>query len=943
MKVDTSSQSLMQGVSEQVPHRRQGGQLTEQVNLVPDPVVGLARRHGTQSVLEAVQPGLSIANLSAYIADTATWTTFEYANGGREFIVLLRRTRRPVGAEALPAVIVYDRTNSTFLNVVKIADAYLELFEVYGCSAVTSIGRLMIAAGNGYTATGGTIEVWGEAANKGRSVAWVRQGAYNRAYSVTIRTTAGVSYTGTYTTMTSNYQGTLDTSGVTRFTQDPDHAPPATTVATESPWIVADVGGTGRAGYELAYKDFNPVVTHVRYQGADGTNVWPATPAGPMQYAWDSSDPSRVYFDPAFVGSTAFYVLYNHYYAVTNPNYQNIINKLTQEYNTAVTKWIGDAAESITPGIIATRLLASLRTAGYANLGAFVKDSTICFPDVESVTMLDGGDGSLVRAVAQTVSNIDQVSTQHYVGKVIKVQPANSPDYFYLRAVAQDGTSSGWASVTWVEGAGQSYYIAKAFIFGVAVGNTFYLGASASAMNAAVPGLNMPAYVTRTVGDNTVAPPPFFLGNKITYLGVFQDRLLVGSGATVRASRVGDYLNFFRTSLVSTIADDSVEFMATGTDDDDLRYGVTYNRDLVIFGNYRQYIISGRQTLSPTTALIQTLSEHRNAGTVQPRAVGSTVFYAQPDTANCSVHGIMPSQTGGESPDSFNVSTQLAKYLVGNAVEFKHVTRPTHLFLRTDKAPHTIFVYTFMDKQQGGRVQEAWHRWDFNPALGQIIGMSPVPEGLLIFYLRTFVDSTGFTRIYLAVDRQSMVTQESGTPYLDSQRPAGAGAVPATTAGWWTAYSGGVRKYIGDAYANGAALDATYPDGGARVAGVISPAYMVPTNPYAKDNNGNALLTGLFTVTRAVPSFQNSAGFVSTITEQQSTGPKTFTKTVNARVIGDPANYVGRQIVTDYEESIPIGRETRKFDLTIAAQTWLPFTLTALEQVGQFFHRPQRM
>ena len=118
MKVDTSSQSLMQGVSEQVPHRRQGGQLTEQVNLVPDPVVGLARRHGTKSVLEAVQPGLSIANLSAYIADTATWTTFEYANGGREFIVLLRRTRRPARAEALPAVIVYDRTHNAFLNVV---------------------------------------------------------------------------------------------------------------------------------------------------------------------------------------------------------------------------------------------------------------------------------------------------------------------------------------------------------------------------------------------------------------------------------------------------------------------------------------------------------------------------------------------------------------------------------------------------------------------------------------------------------------------------------------------------------------------------------------------------------------------------------------------------------------------------------------------------------
>ena len=48
MKASGSYASLVHGVSEQVPQQRKPGQVTEQVNLIADPVTGLTRRHGSR-------------------------------------------------------------------------------------------------------------------------------------------------------------------------------------------------------------------------------------------------------------------------------------------------------------------------------------------------------------------------------------------------------------------------------------------------------------------------------------------------------------------------------------------------------------------------------------------------------------------------------------------------------------------------------------------------------------------------------------------------------------------------------------------------------------------------------------------------------------------------------------------------------------------------------
>ena len=115
MKRSDSYPSVVQGVSQQSPSQRDPGRLEEQVNMIPDPVEGLCRRHGSVMQAETALATLGTntpEKLAAYLADTATWRTFEYSHAGSDYVIVFRTAARPVGS-TLPVMFVYERTSGT--------------------------------------------------------------------------------------------------------------------------------------------------------------------------------------------------------------------------------------------------------------------------------------------------------------------------------------------------------------------------------------------------------------------------------------------------------------------------------------------------------------------------------------------------------------------------------------------------------------------------------------------------------------------------------------------------------------------------------------------------------------------------------------------------------------------------------------------------------------
>lgn len=934
MKASGSYSSLLQGVSQQVPKDRGPGQHTEQVNLLPDPVHGLTRRHGSKWVAETATT-LDPTKIASYIADTDNYLSFEYTNNSHVYVLLVRRQARPVGSD-LPVIVAYDRTAAAFLPVARpVTDAQIDLLESGGVSAMTSIGRYVYLAGNTTATTASTTTPWADAANQQESVVWIRGGAYARTYSVTATDTSNVQHTFSYKTPTSSYPGTLDTSGVPVYAADPAGG---TSTDTEAAYITS-IGGVPTA--TLAWKAWNPTALSLKKGAATMTNVTPAAPASSTEYNWVAGA-ATIAFHSSNLAAIDVTITYTHTKTITNPNYSKTVTDISNAFNTAVTNWIGTAADAIQPEAIAEQLRLAAVAAGLG--GATRKAGTIIFSNVKSLVVNDGGDGTLIRGVANEVTALTNVSDIHKVGKVVKVRAKNAQEVFYLIAQAKDSSiTSGYTEVTWVEGPGTISTITSALQFATVNAGTFYIAGSAAALGA-LTGLAVPDYVASTVGDLNTSPLPYFVGRKITFLGVFQDRLLIGSGAVLRCSKIGNYLTFFRSSVLTAPADDPLEMLSQGTDDDTLRYGVFYDRDLVIFADKRQYAVSGRLALTPTSANMQVMSSHANAAQVPPLAVGGVIFYGQLGEKSSSVHQIQPG-TVAESPESFIATSQIDTYLLGNVIELSNHAKPTHLFVRTTGGRNSVYTFTYLDKNGQGRVQDAWHRFDFDPALGPVIGMNRTPDGLLVFFLRTQIDHAGVTKVYTVADLVPLTSNLATYPYLDSIRPlsqvtANTGSTHTTSAGAWSvAFDNSSQwQFVGDDLATYTALLAEFPSATGPMVGYYMPTAFTPTNPYVRDKNDKAVTNGVLTVTKLVAGFEKSGGFSTDVTAREAT----TTRTYSARIVGSPDDLVGRETIADLNQSCIVTYETREYAITFKALKWFPFALTSLEWVGQWFNRTQR-
>lgn len=929
MKAADSWESLLQGVSQQIPEIRLPGQHGEQVNMLPDPVRGLTRRMG--SLLKGeFTTAHSNSTTNSIITDSLSWNTFDYTSAGVDYSVCYRRAARASGAPG--DMLVYDKTNNVFLPYSRnVVDADLTTVENGGIAAMTSIGRYVYFSGKTLNGAQAETAKWDEATNRGRAICWVRAGAYGRKYEVRVTTTSGSVVTFSYTTMESAYDTLLDTSGVPVFTADPAGG---TISESESAFIRAN-GSLARA--ELSWYAWTPTALSVTLGGVAMTNTSPSNPTTSTEYRYDAGG-RYVTFTAANIGAENISITYTHTKTLTNPNYTRAVNDLINEYNQAVNAHLKLAAADVEPENIAEKLRLAAIAAGVG--GTITRSGTsVAFTNVRGITTEDGGDDTLLRGTAQEVSSVDKLTSRHFVNKVVKIQARNSEESYYVKGVATDSSvTSGVAEVTWVEAAGVEQVVTRGLLVGTVHAGNFAV-ASTPALLATLTGLTVPTFVPSQAGDTDSNASPFFVGNKITYLGVFQDRLLIGSGGVIRASRTGDYLNLYRTTVLTIPANDAVEFLSESSESDVLSHGVLYDKSMVIFGLKRQYILDGRVTLSGTSANLPAMSTHSDAAECVPVVAGGLIYYAKNGELYASLHQIQPGNNP-ESPESFPASEQVDSYMTGKSIEFKYIPKPQMIVMRTTGERRTLFVFSYVDRQDG-RKQSAWHKWSFDSELGTVVGISQTSLGLLVYFIRR---TAGVT--YLVADLIPLTAQLSTRPYLDSMRTlaaveAGTGSVKTTDSGDWKVAIdvNTIHFMLGDTLANRTDFKAAYPASvGHMWVGMDQQAYVTPTNPFMKDRKDNSIMNGSLTVTSMQCKWQDSSGYIVTIAAQD----QTLVQEHNGRIVGDPNNIVGREVITNFDSSFGIGREVRKYTVTIAARTWLPFCLTRMGYIGQFFNNVRR-
>lgn len=330
----------------------------------------------------------------------------------------------------------------------------------------------------------------------------------------------------------------------------------------------------------------------------------------------------------------------------------------------------------------------------------------------------------------------------------------------------------------------------------------------------------------------------------------------------------------------------------------------------------------------------------------------------------------------GDVADTSNftgLGLQLSDYLPGRPAQLLYVASPSTLFVRVSEAPHSVFVFRFID-QNRQRILDSWSRFDYHPAFGIIYGMFYHDDALYFRIAReAWKDANGVVWTggrgdygFDVLERQSLLPQVHGLPYLDSMRPQRVtfGGGSGYGIDWWAKnYPFLATVFTKDKIANYAPTypgpskfqywlngvqpnvktqaewDAAFYDIPTRdldycVMGLPFESYVELTSPVRRDQNGQPIMQGRLTISKLDVYYKDAGGFEATVISSYG---KTTALKFNGRVLGQAANMLGTIPITTGSTPVFVGRESKDYVCKISSRSWMPLSITRVTWTGQWF------
>lgn len=613
----------------------------------------------------------------------------------------------------------------------------------------------------------------------------------------------------------------------------------------------------------------------------------------------------------------------------SDPNklYTKQINDRVNAYNTKVNQHLAAVAKDISPGSIAEKLAALVKV---DHPTAVADGPYVCIVVDGIVSADDGGNGDLIRTVSREITAAELVTSRHYDGKVVKVVPkqANALAY-YLKAARTDGVTGGFGEVVWRETAGLGVSLSWVFLIGLIKDEICYVASSPKEL-ATLTGTEVPPIEDSSCGDGDSSPIPEFMTRVITHMRMFQDRLMIIAGSTVFLSKSGDYFNFFRKSVLAVADDDPIEVFAQGTEDDVITSGVQHDRNVILCGKRYQYIVPGRENMTPRNPYVGVQATYEGANLTAHAVAGSLLFFCQRREKRLTLQQMMPGAVA-DRLDAFDVSSQLDGYLTGTPRQIVAMTAPGVVFIRTQELRNGFYVYSYLDSNdQGDRLFDSWSRWTFNTSLGGLMGVTADDSGLLALTLR--VRSDGMPII--ALDRFVRETAPSRIPYFDSYEKYPTVMHQPTA---FAAYGADSERYlIGAPLKDIGPMIAKWPTETQHLyIGAGYDSLVDLTSPYIRDKDDKIILDARVSVTKLAVSVSNSVAISVLLSYDLG---KTWK--VSRDWIDRPAGgwRLGAQsIAEEHSLSVPVMKENKAYRARISSRNWLPLTISVVEWSGQAF------
>lgn len=384
----------------------------------------------------------------------------------------------------------------------------------------------------------------------------------------------------------------------------------------------------------------------------------------------------------------------------------------------------------------------------------------------------------------------------------------------------------------------------------------------------------MPAYPARPAGDVESNPDFNFLKSPgITGLTTFQGRLVLLSNEYACMSASNDPLRWYKRSAAALSDDDPVEVAAQGTLTAPYQYGITYNKDLILFSRKYQAVIPGGGVITPRTASLSVSTTYEADMNCVPFAAGRSLYFAAPRSLGfVGIHEMSPSPSTDSHYVADDVTSHIPSYIAGPAAYIAGASTSGFLVTGSDTdTPDRLTVYQYI-WAGAEKVQQAWHRWDLHK---QVLGVYFSGDTMMCIVYG------GFQVILMRLNLRALTGQAGlPAPRYDMQRP-----VSCTVAGRLTVDTGyydtikhdprvyrtsaGVGQYLErralEVYWDGGpTIDFLVPEaevGQQYIAGHGYTSEMEPSPPVVRDHNDVPITTSRATLRGYRVSYKDTGEF----------------------------------------------------------------------------------
>lgn len=467
----------------------------------------------------------------------------------------------------------------------------------------------------------------------------------------------------------------------------------------------------------------------------------------------------------------------------------------------------------------------------------------------------------------------------------------------------------------------------------------------------------------RKAGDDITSPAPSFVGQKVSDVVFFKNRLGFLSGENVVLSRAGSFFDFWKATATALLDDDPIDVASSETNVSILRSGIGFADRLVLFADQNQFTFKGNELLTPKTASIRASTSYSASSKARPVAVGDAIFFPVDRGQFSMVREYRIDAASGEA-SADDVTGHVPQYIPGSIMKMAASSHEDILVVQADGKPEELFVYKYY-WSNNEKLQASWSNWTF-PGVTRILDFGFISSRLILIVQRgveTLIEAIDVepggvddnSNFITHLDRRFMVDVPnlSGVDYdpyedhtyIPMEIDVSTGGYLCVTAGSTNpgALRVGLQVEVVEAAPDHIVVRGNLTKTPLHFGILYTKRYRLSDifiRQQSQSGGTTVLSEGRLQLLQLIFLYSKTAYFRIEVTPLAQA---TRSYVTNGRMMGDPENKVDTVTLSDGACRVPILSKNDRVQVDIVNDSYLPSSLLSVEWIGSYTAKSRRI